>query len=73
MTKEEKAINEVLDGIIETIAKWQKKKIALRSDTCCAVERDCGFKEGLRLSGALVRARLIEDPVEEEEQEADDE
>ena len=63
----------VADRIIETIAKWQKKKIALRSDTCCAVERDCGFKEGLRLSGALVRARLIEDPVEEEEQEADDE
>ena len=28
MTKEEKAINEVLDGIIETIAKWQKKKIS---------------------------------------------
>lgn len=66
MTKEEKAINEVLDGIIETIAKWQNKKIAQRSDTCCAVERDRGFKEGLRLSGALVRARLIEEETDDE-------
>jgi hypothetical protein len=66
MTEQEKAINEVLNSIVETIAKWQNKKIAQRSDTCCAVERDCGFKEGLRLSGALVRARLIEEETEEE-------
>jgi hypothetical protein len=66
MTEQEKAINEVLNSIVETIAKWQNKKIAQRSDTCCAVERDRGFKEGLRLSGALVRARLIEEETEEE-------
>jgi hypothetical protein len=68
MTEQEKAINEVLNSIVETIAKWQNKKIAQRSDTCCAVERDRGFREGLRLSGALVRARLITDPIETEEE-----
>ena len=69
MTDEEKAINRALNAIIETIAKWQNKKMPQRDATCCDKARDRGFKEGLRLSGALVRARLISDDIEEEETE----
>lgn len=66
MTEQEKAINETLNAIIDEIAKWQKKKDRNQDD----LERIAfgrGFKEGLRLSGALVRARLISDEIEEEE------
>jgi hypothetical protein len=69
MTEIEKAINEALTSIIDEIAKWQKKKEPMQDDVL-RMARDRGFKEGLRLSGALVRARLISDDIEEE---ADDE
>ena len=70
MTDQEKAINEALNAIIEEIEKWKKRKKRFE-DLCCVYEREGGFQEGLRLSGAIVRARLISDEIEEEE--ADDE
>jgi len=64
MTEQEKAIEEVLDGIVEEILKWQNRKKATEAPDCCFRERERGFQEGLRLSGAIVRARYIQ--VEEE-------
>ncbi len=66
MTDEEKAIEKELDGIIEEIMKWQNRKKQL-DGRCCSLEREKGFQEGLRLGGAIVRARYIQ--VEEEEAE----
>ena len=66
MTDEEKAIEKELDGIVEEILKWQNRKKQL-DDKCCSFEREKGFQEGLRLGGAIVRARYIQ--VEEEETE----
>lgn len=63
MTETEKAINEALDGIVEEILKWQNRKKQLNG-RCCEEQREKGFQEGLRLSGAIVRARYIQ--VEEE-------
>jgi hypothetical protein len=65
MTETEKAINEALDGIVEEILKWQNRKKEL-DGRCCEEQRERGFKEGLRLGGAIVRARYIQDPEEEE-------
>jgi hypothetical protein len=65
MTEEEKAIEKVLDEIVANILKWQNRKIEL-DGRCCPKEREKGFQEGLRLSGAIVRAQYIQ-------QEADDE
>jgi hypothetical protein len=67
MTDEEKAIEKELDGIIEEILKWQNRKKVTEASDCCFREREKGFQEGLRLSGAIVRARYIQ--VEEEEAE----
>jgi hypothetical protein len=67
MTDEEKAIEKELDGIIEEILKWQNRKKVTEASDCCFREREKGFQEGLRLSGAIVRARYIQ--VEEEETE----
>jgi hypothetical protein len=67
MTNEEKAIEKELDGIIEEILKWQNRKKITEASDCCFREREKGFQEGLRLSGAIVRARYIQ--VEEEETE----
>ena len=67
MTDEEKAIEKELDGIIEEILKWQNRKKITEASDCCFREREKGFQEGLRLSGASVRARYIQ--VEEEETE----
>ena len=64
MTDEEKAIEKVLDGIVEEILKWQNRKN--QTDDRSLMEREKGFQEGLRLSGAIVRARYIQ--VEEEEE-----
>jgi len=64
MTDQDKAINEVLDDIIEEIQKWQNRKkhiSGMRYE-----EREHGFQEGLRLGGAIVRARYIQDPEEED-------
>ena len=60
MTEQEKAIEEVLDGIVEEILKWQNRKKATEAPDCCFRERERGFQEGLRLSGAIVRARYIQ-------------
>ena len=60
MTEQEKAIEEVLDGIVEEILKWQNRKKATEAPDCCFRERERGFQEGLRLSGAIVRARYID-------------
>jgi hypothetical protein len=65
MTETEKAINEALDGIVEEILKWQNRKAQL-DGRCCPEQREKGFQEGLRLSGAIVRARYIQDPEEED-------
>lgn len=67
MTDQDKAINEVLDGIIEEIQKWQNRKkhiSGMRYE-----ERERGFQEGLRLGGAIVRARYIQEPEEETDNE----
>lgn len=66
MTDEEKAIEKELDGIIEEILKWQNRKKVTEASDCCFREREKGFQEGLRLSGAIVRARYIQDPEEED-------
>ena len=66
MTDEEKAIEKELDGIIEEILKWQNRKKITEASDCCFREREKGFQEGLRLSGAIVRARYIQDPEEED-------
>jgi hypothetical protein len=63
MTDQEKAIEEVLDGIVAEILKWQNRK--KETEDRSAMEREKGFQEGLRLGGAIVRARYIQ--VEEEE------
>ena len=68
MDDEQKAIEKVLDEIVEEILKWQNRKKQL-DDRCCSLERERGFQEGLRLSGAIVRGFLIK--IEEEQ--ADDE
>jgi hypothetical protein len=69
MTDQEKAINEALNAIIDEIAKWQNRKATTLKDSE-RIQREYGFLEGLRLSGAIVRARLISDDIEDE---ADDE
>lgn len=65
MTDEEKAIEKELNGIIEEIIKWQNRKKQL-DDKCCSFEREKGFQEGLRLSGAIVRARYVEEEADDE-------
>jgi hypothetical protein len=66
MTDQEKAIEEVLDGIVAEILKWQNREIDPDQDHCTKA-RERGFQEGLRLGGAIVRARYIQ--VEEEDTE----
>ena len=52
--------NQLLQSIIDEIDIWQRRPTPeAYKDLCCAMERERGFKEGLRLSGAIVRARLI--------------
>jgi hypothetical protein len=63
MTDQEKAIEEVLDGIVAEILKWQNREIDPDQDHCTKA-RERGFQEGLRLGGAIVRAHYIQ--VEEE-------
>ena len=50
--------NATLNAILDQIDVWQRRPQPGR-DRCCEVERERGFQEGLRLSGAIVRARLI--------------
>ena len=67
MTEEDKAVEKVLDAIVADILKWQNRKKATEAPDCCFKEREKGFQEGLRLSGAIVRAHYIQ--VEEEDTE----
>jgi hypothetical protein len=57
--------NQLLQSIIDEIDIWQRRPQPGR-DRCCEVERERGFQEGLRLSGAIVRARLIK--IEEDQE-----
>jgi hypothetical protein len=62
--------NAMLNAILDQIEIWQRRPTPESyKDLCCAIERERGFKEGLRLSGAIVRGFLIK--IEEEQ--ADDE
>lgn len=50
--------NQLLQSIIDEIDIWQRRPAQIQ-DRCCELTRERGFQEGLRLSGAIVRARLI--------------
>ena len=65
MTDQEKAINEALEGIELEILALMKREKQL-DGRCCPEQEEKGFQEGLRLSGAIVRARYIQDPEEED-------
>ena len=66
MTDQEKAIEEVLDGIVEEILKWQNRKKITEASDCCFREREKGFQEGLQFSRASLRARYIEEEANDE-------
>ena len=58
--------NQLLQSIIDEIDIWQRRPMPEQGkDNHCEVDRERGFQEGLRLSGAIVRGRLIK--IEEEE------
>ena len=57
MTDQEKAINEVLEGIEIEILKLMKRDAS----------EENGYQEGLRLCRASVRARYIEEEEEDKE------
>lgn len=65
MEEQDKAIEEVLDGIVEEILKWQNRDKQL-DGRCCSEQRENGFQEGLRLGGAIVRARYIQEEDDDE-------
>ncbi len=67
MTEQDKAIEEVLDGIVAEILKWQNRKKITEASDCCFREREKGFQEGLRLGGAIVRARYIQEEAADDE------
>jgi hypothetical protein len=60
MTDQEKAINEVLEGIEIEILKLMHREIVTEASDCCFREREKGFQEGLQLSRASLRARYVE-------------
>ena len=58
--------NQLLQSIIDEIDIWQRRPMPEQyKDNHCELCRERGFQEGLRLGGAIVRARLIK--IEEEE------
>ena len=59
--------NATLNAIIDEIEVWQRRRPIKGEfkDKCCEITRERGFQEGLRLSGAIVRGRLIK--IEEEQ------
>jgi predicted transcriptional regulator len=65
MDDEQKAIEKVLDEIVEEILKWQNRK-KQNVDRCCSMERERGFQEGLRLSGAIVRGHYFQEEADDE-------
>jgi hypothetical protein len=63
--------NATLNAILDQIDVWQRRPMPEQyKDSCCEVQRERGFQEGLRLSGAIVRGFVISDDIKEE---ADDE
>lgn len=63
MTEQEKAINEVLEGIeIEIIRLMHREKHL--DGRCCAEQEEKGFQEALRLCRASLRARYTEEEVD---------
>ena len=66
MTDQEKAMNDVLEGIELEIIKLMVFQYF--DGRCCPEQEAKGFQEALRLCRASVRARYVE-----EEDEADDE
>ena len=62
--------NQLLQSIIDEIDIWQRRPMPQQyKDKCCEVTRERGFQEGLRLSGAIVRGRLIKIEEEQEDDE----
>ena len=62
--------NATLNAIIDEIEVWQRRPIRGEfKDKCCEITRERGFQEGLRLSGAIVRGRLIKIEEEQEDEE----
>jgi hypothetical protein len=66
MTDQEKAINEVLEGIEIEIIKLLNRKIVTEASDCCFREREKGFQEGLQICRASLRARYTEEEAEDE-------
>jgi hypothetical protein len=66
MTDQEKAINEVLEGIEIEILKMLNRKIVTEASDCCFREREKGFQEGLQLCRASLRARYVEEEADDE-------
>lgn len=65
MTEQEKAINEVLEGIeIEIIKLMHREKHF--DGRCCPEQEEKGFQEALRLCRASLRARYIEEEADDE-------
>ena len=66
MTDQEKAINEVLEGIEIEILKLMNRAIKTEASDCCFKEREKGFQEGLQICRASLRARYIEEEADDE-------
>ena len=66
MTDQEKAINEVLEGIEIEILKLMNRAIKTEASDCCFREREKGFQEGLQFCRASLRARYIEEEADDE-------
>lgn len=66
MTEQEKAINEVLEGIEIEIIKLLNRKIVTEASDCCLREREKGFQEGLQICRASLRACYIEEEADDE-------
>jgi hypothetical protein len=60
--------NATLNAILDQMDVWQRRPMPEQyKDSCCEVQRERGFQEGLRLSGAIVRGFLIKlEEVDEE-------
>jgi hypothetical protein len=65
MTDQEKAINEVLEGIEIEILQLMKRAAQL-DGRCCPEQEEKGFQEALRLCRASLRARYIEEEADDE-------
>jgi len=66
MTDQEKAINQVLEGIEIEILKLMNRAMKTEASDCCFREREKGFQEGLQLCRASLRARYIEEEADDE-------